>query len=270
MSLPPTPEWTAALQKMHVTYHLSLLPSAPAALRHSPDPLPLGPSITLLESRALISAGGTTGLRTWEAALHLGQYLCANPFLVSGRRVLELGAGTGYLSVLCALHLGARHVLASDGSADVVASLADAISLRRLQGGRDGEVKMAALQLQWGHALLGAELAPWHGGRGVDLVLGADVTYDARVIPALVTTLQDLVRLFPDVLVLVAATERNKETYEVFMAACRAGPEALEVTMVEEFPVPARAEQMGPFYEDRVPIHICRIGRQRPEDGPAS
>ena len=51
--------------------------------------------------RCRIAAAGTMGLRTWEAALHLGQYLCTNPELVRNKRVLELGTWTGYLAILC-------------------------------------------------------------------------------------------------------------------------------------------------------------------------
>ena len=63
----PLPSEAASVQQKHyVTYSLSLLDHG---LGESDE----APSITLLENRSLISAGGTTGLRTWEAALHLGQ-----------------------------------------------------------------------------------------------------------------------------------------------------------------------------------------------------
>ena len=115
-------EVAAAQQKSRVTYHLSLL-----------DSTQQDANITLLESRTLLSASGTTGLRTWEAALHLGQYLCANPSIVSNKRILELGAGTGYLGILCTRYLGARHVIASDGSEDVINHLPDNLFLNGLQ-----------------------------------------------------------------------------------------------------------------------------------------
>lgn len=54
--------------------------------------------ITLLEEQVAVSSG-STGLRTWTASLHLGHH-----FLTGGvslaPRVLELGAGTGFLSIL--------------------------------------------------------------------------------------------------------------------------------------------------------------------------
>ncbi|KAK1756686.1 S-adenosylmethionine-dependent methyltransferase-like protein [Echria macrotheca] len=210
LSLPLPSEVTAAQQKCYVTYHLSLLHRSGARDRTTP------PTITLLESRALIAASGTTGLRTWEAALHLGQYLCAHPDLVRRRSVLELGAGTGYLGILCAKYLGAERVVVSDGSDDVINNLPDSFFLNGLQ---DSD-SIVPMELRWGHALLGTEEQAWNGGRSVDVVLGADITYDVKVIPSLVATLEELVGLFPGVVVLIAATERNEATFRAFLQVC--------------------------------------------------
>lgn len=241
LSQPLPPEATAAQQKSYVTYHL-------LALQQS-DKL-LVPSITLLESRALISALGTTGLRTWEAAIHLGQYLCVNPQLVKGQRVLELGAGTGFLSILCAKYLAAAHVMASDGSDDVVNHLPDNIFLNGLQ---DSDA-ISPMELKWGHALVGTEEQAWNGGRGIDLVIGADITYDPSVIPALAGTLEELVAASPAVKIVIAATERNRATFETFQQACRNTGFTIDQV---DFPVPTRRDQLGPFYNDQLPIHIC-------------
>jgi predicted nicotinamide N-methyase len=242
LSQPLPSETDAAQQRDYVTYHLSLLQQGSTALN--------APHINLLEFRSLISAAGTTGLRTWEAALHLGQYLCADPSLVKNKRVLELGAGTGYLAVLCAKYLDSEHVIASDGSDEVVNHLSDSFFLNGLQG----SPRASAMQLKWGHALVGTQ--PELEERRLDTVLGADVTYDVSVIPALVATLEDLARLFPGLTVLIAATERNRATFESFLAAC--GKRGFVVSH-ESFPVPPRSEQNGPFYSDASPIHICKL-----------
>lgn len=241
LAQPLPSEADAAQQRDYVTYHPSLL------RRDDRTELP-EPRVVLLESRSLISAAGTTGLRTWEAALHLGQYLCAEPSLIKNKRVLELGAGTGYLAVLCARHLGSDRVIASDGSDEVVGYLSDSFFLNGLQSSS----AVSATQLRWGHTLVGAE---WCGD-GVDTVLGADITYDASVIPALVATLDELAALFPGLSVLIAATERNRATFETFLAVC--GKRGFVVSQ-EVFPVPARSEQNGPFYSDKSPIHICKL-----------
>ncbi|KAJ6784621.1 hypothetical protein PWT90_10889 [Aphanocladium album] len=244
LATPLPSEVDSAQQKCYVTYTLSLLSPAPAA-GASPR------VVTLLENRALISAGGTTGLRTWEAALHLGQYLCERPAIVRGRRVLELGAGTGYLSILCARHLGAAHVLASDGSDDVLNNLPDNLYLNGLQEeqGQSSSCSavIAPMDVKWGHALIGTEEERWNGGRAVDVVLGADVTYDGSVIPALVATLLELFALHPAVEVYIAATQRNHATFQVFLDACRGNQ--LDVQDLR-YGVAPRGEQKGPFYND--------------------
>ena len=236
-------EIAAAQQKSYVTYNISSLSSE--------NP----PTITLLEARNMVAASGTTGLRTWEAALHLGNYLCAHDQkLVPGRSILELGAGTGYISVLCAKHLGASHVIATDGSDDVVNSLSTNYYLNGLQDSSLIEGK----ELKWGQALVGSEHPQWNRGRNIDLVLGADLTYDGSGIPALVSTFHDLFELYPNVKIIYAATIRNPKTFEKFLATCRGNKYTVEEI---NFEIKKAEVQEGPFYSDQVPIQLCLVSR---------
>lgn len=235
-------ETDSAQQKSFVTYTLSSLSSQSDGI----------PTITLLESRNLIAAAGTTGLRTWEAALHLGNYLCTNASLVNGKSILELGAGTGYASVLCSKHLGASHVLSTDGSDDVVSSLSTNFYLNGLQDVTTIEGK----ELKWGHALVGGEHPQWNAGRQIDLVLGADLTYDASNIPALVATFGELFDLYPEVKIIIAATIRNPTTFQRFLETCRGRRYVVEEV---EFGIKGADVQEGPFYLDKIPIQLCII-----------
>ena len=237
------PEAVSAQQKSYVTYTLSLLPLQDQAT----------PSITVLEARNLVAAYGTTGLRTWEAALHLGNYLCRNQdVLVRGQSILELGAGTGYVSLLCAKHLGATHVIATDGSDDVVASLSTNFYLNGLQD----SIVIEGKELKWGQALVGGEYPAWNAGRTIDLVLGADLTYDGSGIPALVSTFGDLFELYPTMKIIYTATIRNPTTFEKFLEACRANKYTVENILYE---IEKTEFQEGPFYSDQVPIQLCLI-----------
>lgn len=246
LTSPLPSEADAVQQKSYVTYSLSLLEEA--NLSKSAE----SPHITLLESRNLIYAAGTTGRRTWEAALYLGQYLCQNPSLIRGKGVLELGAGTGYISLLCAKYLFPRQVIASDGSDDVVNSLPDNFFVNGMQ---DSGV-ISAMDLKWGYPLLGTEEAAWNGGKPIDVVLGADVTYDESIIPPLASVIGDLFTLHPSVQVLIAATDRNRKTFEAFLKACE--QRQLNVREIE-FELPPRKAQTGPFYDDQIPIRLCEI-----------
>jgi hypothetical protein len=86
-------------------------------------------TVTISESRGLILSGGTTGNRTWEAALHLGSFLTseAGEVLVRGKRVIELGAGTGFLSLVCARHLGVRSVVVTDREPVLIDNIRDCV-----------------------------------------------------------------------------------------------------------------------------------------------
>ncbi|KAF5536169.1 FAM86A [Fusarium napiforme] len=241
-------EATSAQQKSYVTYHLSEL------CVDISEPSPQAPHITLLENHSLISGSGTTGLRTWEAALHLGSYLCQNRHIVKGKRVLELGAGTGYLSILCANFLDSQHVIASDGSDDVINNLPDNLFLNDLQD----STQVTPMDVKWGHALMGTEEEKWNGGRPIDVVLGADITYDKSVIRALIGTLREVFDLHPHVEVFISATQRNEKTFQAFLDQCQANGLAVEVI---QFPIPKREHQQGPFYNDNVAIHICKVSK---------
>ena len=238
-------EATAAQQKSYVTYALSSLGSQ--------DEAP--PSITLLETRNLLAAGGTTGLRTWEAALHLGEYLCGNyPRLIQGRTVLELGTGTGYISILCARHLGASHVVATDGSEDVVANLTDNFQLNGLQ---DASI-IQARELKWGCALADGERSERSRNKQIDLVLGADVTFDETATTALITTFGGIFDMYPGAKVIIAATLRNLKTFSFFQETCHKKDYNFEEI---DFGIQPEKLQTGPFYPDKVPIRICLISR---------
>lgn len=150
----------AAQQKCYVTYTAPII-----------DLYPL--SVTLLEAPALLVSSGTTGLRTWEASLYLASFLFSSEGkrYVVGKNVLELGAGTGFLSVLCAAHLNAKDVLATDGSDEVVTNLEENLNLDGIKG--NGSIK--ANNLQWGQALIGGVADRRDEGSGYDLIIGADV-----------------------------------------------------------------------------------------------
>lgn len=160
-------EATAAQQKEYVTF--SCLSPSPSA----PDPDSTDPTITLLERRHLISGSQTTGFRTWEAALHLGSYLLqpSHSHMLQNKNVLELGAGTGFLSILCAKQLGARHVTATDGDEGVIEALKENLFLNDLEDG--GSVNASVLR--WGRGLKGTWVDEECEEFPYDLVLGADI-----------------------------------------------------------------------------------------------
>jgi predicted nicotinamide N-methyase len=132
-------------------------------------------TVVLHEARSLISSSGTTGLRTWEAALLLGSYLASDSgrAMIRGRNVFELGAGTGMLSILCAKHLGVAGIVATDGDEAVVDAIKTNVFLNGLDESSLGSVGTAALR--WGRPVERTTFAEDYGMEVPDVLLGADV-----------------------------------------------------------------------------------------------
>ena len=142
-------------------------------------------AVTLLEARSVISSSGTTGLRTWEAALLLGSYLASESgrAAIHRKRVFELGVGTGMLSILCAKHLGVAGIVATDGDEAVV----DAIKTNLFLNGLDVDVddddesgrQVRTAALKWGYPVDATTFSEDYGMEVPDIVIGADVvSYD--------------------------------------------------------------------------------------------
>lgn len=157
-------ETVAVQQKAYVTYAWSFGDDEDAANERA---------VTLLEARSIISSSGSTGLRTWEAALHLAAFLALDNQSVSirDRTVLELGAGSGFLSIFCAKHLGAKSVMATDGDETVV----DALKTNIFLNGLEGSGKIDSCVLRWGRTLTGTALEEQFEEHPLDLVMAADV-----------------------------------------------------------------------------------------------
>ena len=164
-----TSEVTAVQQKTYVTY--TCLPTSTSADSDGD----IEPTMTLLEHRDLIAGSTVAGFKTWDAALYLGSYLLTpeGKQLIEDKNVLELGAGTGFLSILCAKHLGAKHVTSTDGDEKVLESLRANLHLNDL----DGESRVLPKILEWGQSFSGTWISqnisrtwPLHTVIGADIV----------------------------------------------------------------------------------------------------
>lgn len=191
-------------------------------------PLPLDQfgvrPILIKEAQNLLSKGNNVGLRTWEAAQHLAWYLMTQRSdLVKGKNILELGAGTGFLSLLCAGELDAQHVLATDGLAHVCESLQANVDLNKdndtLQGHNPPQVR----QLDWTdhseleHIMKNAREKAIH----YDLVIGADITYHPDILRPLAELLKTLSDVYPGLNILISSTIRNMHTFSQFTTICQ-------------------------------------------------
>ena len=123
--------------------------------------------IKILEQRSVITSGGTTGRRTWEAALLLAEYLLSTPCEVRARKVLELGAGTGFLSIILARLQVCERLRSTDADESVLQLIKRNAALNECSDLLDIE------KFNWEET--NSSLGSW------DVILGADITYDESV-----------------------------------------------------------------------------------------
>ncbi|KAK9457736.1 putative methyltransferase-domain-containing protein [Dipodascopsis uninucleata] len=172
---------------------------------------PYGSSTFVIqESRNILGSSGMTGFRTWEAALALGEYIVKNSMKVGLRentRILELGAGTGFISILCS-RLGVKNILATDGYEDVINVLKSNIEINHLGS------SIQTRRLIWGdkqdenHEILQTFQ--------FDLILGADITYDTELCETLTDTILQIFRKNKQAKAIISITERRTDTLEYF------------------------------------------------------
>ncbi|KAF5102883.1 hypothetical protein D0Z00_000141 [Geotrichum galactomycetum] len=181
--------------------------------------------VRLRESPNVISAHGSTGHRTWEAALALSDYIITAGLLLLGEdgqpphKLVELGAGTGLVGLIAAKLDPTLEVILTDGDEQVVNNLRANIALNNNNRDNNNNDNDNVESLR---PRISAEVLLWNETPVVantDLVVAADVTYDASVIPQLVACLAQ----FADAgacSIIVAATIRSQETFQVFQQGC--------------------------------------------------
>ena len=209
------------------------------------------------EARYLLGVGGNVGLRTWDACLRLGYYLTTEArSLIQGKNVLEVGAGTGLLSMICAKYLDASFVLATDGIAHIVDSIQHNMDLNSSASTMSIDAKI----LNWTDLSEIHELLADSEGRPrkYDVVLGSDITYNLDYFVPLVETFDALVRLFPDIKIIIAGAIRNINTFSTFVDTCAA--KNFRVVDVP-FECPEFHHQTGFFHTIALPIRLLSIER---------
>ncbi|PYI05709.1 hypothetical protein BO78DRAFT_430426 [Aspergillus sclerotiicarbonarius CBS 121057] len=252
-----TPKPSSIEQAQQLTYITYTAPTTTTTTNQAEGgEEPEARTILTSESRNAILTAGTTGHRTWEAALHLATYLSATPegtAHIAGKRVLELGAGTGLVSMLCAKYLEAEMVVATDREVGLMRQIGDCAERNQLERERfRGRI------WEWGRDLEscpqddddGEAEEEWMTGKvEFDVALGADLIYDVDLVPLLVQTAKDLFENYRVKEFLISATLRNEHTFGTFLKACERIP----------FESPTEAEQMGFFHSTAIPIRTYRI-----------
>lgn len=198
--------------------------------------------VVLQETRQYISSG-TTGLVAWPAAMYLAGWGVARAGeLFNGRRVLELGAGTGLVSLALAKGTAAASVTASDCHGKVLETLARNAELNGFgtipvvdasaatdDGERSGASGFSLADLDW--RCLGKSSVRRFRGH---IIVGADVVYDKDIIPSLVDVLSRLLAAGASPgaqasAAYISSTLRNPATLDLFVESLRAAGLCVEV-----------------------------------------
>mmetsp|Transcript_92245 Transcript_92245/g.192908 ORF Transcript_92245/g.192908 Transcript_92245/m.192908 type:complete len:474 (+) Transcript_92245:80-1501(+) len=144
----------------------------------------LGGLVVEVEQEQLSKRAGSnedaTGHVVWPSAHSMSAHLCEHPELVRGKKVVELGAGTGLVGFVAAA-LGAREVILTD--------LPSTLPLLHSNVQRNSALQssVSVKELPWG-AELDEDL------RDVDVVIGCEIVYqhDEETFNALVETMRRL------------------------------------------------------------------------------
>lgn len=248
------------------------LPQAEAAMQKSIisyfPPFEMSSPILISESPQLLAAGSNVGLRTWDACLRLAYYLSIEGHsLIKDKAIIELGAGTGMLSILCANHLEADIVLATDGLPEIVTSMEQNIELNPLA--EPAMTTIHAAHFEWSDTDTLTQSVGLLSSRHwlkYDLVLGADITYNPEYFEPLVTALLALLSRNEDTTILIAGAIRNLNTYNTFLETCsKNNLEVLEV----DYDCLGLHQQKGFFHAIALPIKIMYVRRgHSPKTGP--
>ena len=136
------------------------------------------PVCVQLNDRALLTIDHTSvGLQSWASSIILAERICLEPSLFQfnslhrpGVRILELGAGTGLLSIIASKFLPSADVVATDYHPDVLANLRSNVSTN-LSGQDQSPISVHALD--WSDP---PSDGPFSEG-SFDMIFAADVVY---------------------------------------------------------------------------------------------
>lgn len=220
--------------------------------------------VYLLEATSSLGIAG----KLWDSASRLlgllgGEYA----HLVKGRRVLELGAGTGAVGIGCA-RIGASYVAVTDLE-EVIPQMEANVVLNELKNAE-------ALPLGWGSD---PELDRFGN---LDLIVLSDVVYDPELYDLLIATLTAIAKRFPDIQVMWGHRHRNPADHQFFAAFAKLfeaelldGPGAGFLVPAESYTPELHAlksyfapkqmandgENSEPKHSSRdVSIYLCRVG----------
>ncbi|CAN0300961.1 unnamed protein product, partial [Laminaria digitata] len=163
-----------------------------------------------------VSLGGFFGT-VWDCSLALGAFLASlGPGAMRGKKIVELGAGCGAVSALCAA-LGASEVVATDAR-----DLMPLLTLNLRRNCCPGAVNVKVQEYDWGSPV--RDLPSLSRG-DFDVVLCSDLLYDPAGWGPLTESLRQLTGGDGGSVVYIAHRTRNAQEREFFCTLERGAAE---------------------------------------------
>lgn len=184
--------------------------------------------VTIKETPRLISGFNTTGSRTWEASVYLASLLNSpeNSIDFTNKSVLELGAGTGLLSLaLYKYHHRfvnpIKEIVVTDGYTSLIDNFSEALYLNDIfihsKVSPNASSRAPALrshQLWWGSTNPSTKEYIQSPPPNIDILVAADVTYDSSIHDILCSTIHDFFTLSGTKVAIIAAAVRDERTID--------------------------------------------------------
>ncbi|OQR96905.1 hypothetical protein THRCLA_07131 [Thraustotheca clavata] len=175
------------------------------------EELSLAASFSML-SEMKATSSEISGQRIWPGSYLLAEYVHANKDLVANKRVLELGAGTGLVSLVAQI-AGATNVVATDGDVEVVKEILAWNIANNAKA--DGNVKAASLF--WGNSTSSAAFQEQFGKDLFDVIVAGDVLYKGELIPLLLASVKEWLQ--PNGIFVLCHIPRADVSHEVLQKA---------------------------------------------------
>lgn len=206
-------------------------------------------TMKMWERPKLISSLSTTGFRTWEAALYLCVYFDGMKLSANGNTYLELGAGTGLVSMYLYKQLEGRcKVYITDGDSNLL----DGSLLKNLQLNEIDERQVVRQRLIWNED----KNIPLD----VDTLIGADITYDSTYFVELSQCIYDFLTVGGSRCkeMIISCTVRSEDTIASFERSIVDVGLRIELISDNDLKIVERVESM--LYKKLIaPIRIYRI-----------
>ncbi|XP_076666033.1 protein-lysine N-methyltransferase EEF2KMT [Andrena cerasifolii] len=185
--------------------------------------------ISLHESTNIISEG-TTGLCIWQGALELGKWCIENSSDFDGKVILELGCGVG-LTGLCVIRkCFPKQYVFTDCHNDVLDMVSKNVKFNLLPDKKTSQVKLQSkinrlkLEAMYGNTSVQIMELNWEDIHKYineqwvipDIIIGADILYEADAFPILVSGLKALLS-FNNRYAIIAGMVRNEDTISQFL-----------------------------------------------------